>query len=70
MIKTRTVNGQTYAAKRHSTYGGYPWGVYSETSGRFVELERLNADGAFRGYVANFQRKRDAEHAIADILDR
>lgn len=60
-------------AKRHSSYGSNPWGVFDTETGKFTELERRAFDGpgGFRGYVAFFPRKRDAQAAIDKVeVDR
>lgn len=57
-------------ATRHSTYGCRQWGVFDLEANRFIEIERRSTDGAFRGYVAFFERKRDAETAIRAIRDK
>lgn len=55
-------------AKRSSTYGSHQWGVFDTEAGRFIEIERRTETGAFRGYVAFFRRKMDAQEAIDGCL--
>lgn len=51
-------------AKRKSTYGGLPWGIWDVECGAFIEVERRTLEGRVSGYVANFARKKDAQAAI------
>lgn len=57
-----------FIAKRRASYGSLPWGIFDTTCDRFIEVQRIASDGSFRGYVANFARKRDAQRAIDSLI--